>query len=135
MTTQYNPKAYGELLINILPGVIETEEENEKALAIVEGIMDKGEDKISPEEGRLLNLLVRLIEDFEDKAYPMGHIAKPLDILKSLIFEHELKQTDLLDVFGSQGTVSEVLNGKRNISKTQAKRLAERFNLTADLFI
>ena len=135
MTTQYNPKAYGELLINTLPGVIETEEENEKALAIVEGIMDKGEDKISPEEGRLLNLLVRLIEDFEDKAYPMGHIAKPLDILKSLIFEHELKQSDLLDVFGSQGTVSEVLNGKRNISKTQAKRLAERFNLTADLFI
>jgi len=135
MTTQYNPKAYGELLLNILPGVIETEEENEKALAIVEGIMDKGEDKISPEEGRLLNLLVRLIEDFEDKAYPMGHIAKPLDILKSLISEHELKQTDLLEVFGSQGTLSEVLNEKRNISKTQAKRLAERFNLTADLFI
>jgi HTH-type transcriptional regulator/antitoxin HigA len=135
MTTQYNPKTYGDLLVNTLPAVIETEEENEKALAIVERIMDKGEDNISPEEYRLLDLLVRLIEDFEDQAYPMGHIAKPLDILKSLIFEHELKQTDLVDVFGTQGVVSEVLSGKRGINVNHAKRLAKRFNLSVDLFI
>lgn len=135
MTTQYNPKIYGKLLVDVLPAVIETEEENEKALAIVERIMDKGEDKISPEEYRLLDLLVRLIEDFEDQAYPMGNIAKPLDILKSLISEHGLKQTDLLDVFGSQSIVSEVLNGKRGISKNHAKRLGKRFNLPADLFL
>lgn len=135
MTTQYNPRLYGELLIDTLPAAIETEEENEKALAIVERIMDKGEENISPEEYRLLDLLVRLIEAFEDEAYPMGNIAKPLDHLKTLIFEHELKQADLIDIFGSQGIVSEVLNGKRSINLNHAKRLAKRFNLPVDLFI
>jgi len=52
MTRNYNPKAYGELLLDALPGIIETEEENEKALAVVYGIMSKGEDKISPEHLR-----------------------------------------------------------------------------------
>lgn len=135
MTTQYNPKAYGELLIQTLPGVIETEEENEKALAIVERLMDKGENNLSPEEDRLLRLLVTLIEDFEDEAYPMGDFATPLDTVKSLIFEHELKQADLVDIFGSQSVVSEVLNGKRGISINHAKRLADRFKLPVDLFI
>ena len=135
MTKQYNPKAYGELLIQTLPGVIETEEENEKALAIVERLMDKGENNLSPEEDRLFRLLVTLIEDFEDKEYPMGDLATPLDTIKLLILEHKLKQNDLADIFGSQGVVSEVLNGKRGISVNHAKRLAARFKLTVDLFI
>ena len=135
MTKQYNPKAYGELLIQTLPGVIETEEENEKALAIVERLMDKGENNLSPEEDRLFRLLVTLIEDFEDKEYPMGDLATPLDTIKLLILEHKLKQNDLADIFGSQGVVSEVLNGKRGISVNHAKRLAARFKLPVDLFI
>ena len=135
MTKQYNPKAYGELLIQTLPGVIETEEENEKALAIVERLMDKGENNLSPEEDRLFRLLVTLIENFEDKEYPMGDLATPLDTIKLLILEHKLKQNDLADIFGSQGVVSEVLNGKRGISVNHAKRLAARFKLPVDLFI
>ena len=135
MTTQYNPKAYGQLLIETLPGVIESEEENEKALAIVERLIDKGENNLSPEEDRLFRLLVRLIEDFEDKAYPMGNFATPLDTLKSLVYEHELKQKDLIDIFGSQSVVSEVISGKRGISVNHAKRLGVRFNLPFDLFI
>ena len=51
---------------------IETEEENEKALELARRLMKKGENKLSPEEDRLLDLLVTLIEDFEEKAYPMG---------------------------------------------------------------
>jgi len=43
---------------------IKTEDENERMLAIVEKLMDKGE-AISPEEEKLLKLLARLIEDFE----------------------------------------------------------------------
>jgi len=135
MSTKYEPKAYAKLLVSTLPAVIKTEEENERALAIVERIMDKGEDKISPEEYRLIDLLVKLIEDFEDKEYPMGNKATPLDILKSLVFEHELKQIDLVDVFGTQSVVSEVLSGKRRISANHAKRLAKRFKLPVDLFI
>jgi HTH-type transcriptional regulator/antitoxin HigA len=42
---------------------------------------------------------------------------------------------DLLPVFGTRGRVSEVLSGKRSISKEQAKKLASLFKVTADLFI
>ena len=115
--------------------MIETEEENERALAIVWEMMKRGEDNLSPEEDRLFRLLTRLIEDYEDNAYPAGDTATPLDTLKSLIHEHGLKQKDLADIFGTQSVVSEVLNGKRGISKTHAKRLGERFHVPAELFI
>lgn len=134
MTTNYDPQKYASLLVGYLPGVIDTEEENDKAVEFAGALMRKGASR-SPEETRLLDLLVTLIEDFEEKAYPMGESVKPADILRSLMDEHGLKQTDMVDIFGSQGVVSQVLNGKRSISKAQARRLSERFRLPLDIFI
>jgi hypothetical protein len=54
--------------------MIGTEEENERVLAPVERMMAKG-DKRSPEEDAILNLLVHLVEQFEEKAYPIGQAA------------------------------------------------------------
>jgi HTH-type transcriptional regulator / antitoxin HigA len=48
---------------------------------------------------------------------------------------NNLKQTDLLEVFGSSGIASEVINGKREISKAHAKKLGERFNIPSSLFL
>lgn len=134
MAKKYDPNAYANLLVEYLPGVIQTEEENERALAIVLQLMKKGERGRSPEESRLLELLATLIEDFEEKTYPMGE-SNPAVALRELMREHGLKQTDMLDIFGSQGTVSQVLNGKREISKAQARKLSERFRLPIDVFI
>ncbi len=135
MTTNYNPKKYANLLVEYLPSVIQTEKENEKALEIAGRLMMKGDHKLSPEEGRLLDLLATLIEDFEEKAYPMGEKSNPAVALRELMFEHKLRQNDMLDVFGSQGVVSQVLNGKREISKAQARKLSARFRLPIDIFI
>lgn len=135
MTTNYDSNKYANLLAEYLPGVIQTETENEKALEFAGRLMKKGEGNLSPEEARLLDLLATLIADFEEKEYPMGQNPNPPLALRELMTEHELKQADLLDVFGSQGVVSQVLNGKREISKAQAKRLAERFGLPVDIFI
>ena len=134
MAAIYDPNAYANLLVEYLPGVIDSEEENEKALAIVLRLMNKGENGCSPEESRLLDLLVTLIENFEEKAYPIGG-SNPAVAVRELMREHGLKQTDMLDIFGSQGTVSQVLNGKREISKSQARKLSERFRLPIDVFI
>jgi HTH-type transcriptional regulator/antitoxin HigA len=46
-----------------------------------------------------------------------------------------LRQSDLLPIFGSKGVASEVVNGKRGISKTQAKALAEFFHVPAEVFL
>lgn len=135
MTTNYDPHKYANLLAESLPSVIQTEDENENALAFVDRLMKKGKEKRSPEEDRLLNLLVTLIDNFEEKTFPMGQNANPVVALRELMSEHGLKQTDVLDIFGSQGVVSQVLNGKREISKAQARKLSDRFRLPLDIFI
>jgi HTH-type transcriptional regulator/antitoxin HigA len=116
-----------------MPVVIETEEENERMLTIVEKLMKKGED-LSAEEEKLLKLLARLIEDFEQSFYQPPE-AEPLEVLHHLMEARGIKQSQLWEVFGSKGIASEVLNGKRGISKTQARALANYFHVRADLFV
>lgn len=130
---QLNPARYKRLLSQVMPVAIETEEENERALAVVEKLMDKGED-ISVEEDALLRLLAILIQDFEEKHY-QPRDATPLEVLRHLMDARALKQSDLWQLFGSKGVASEVLSGKRSISKSHAKRLAEFFQVSPELFI
>ncbi len=129
-----NITEYGQLLAEALPRPIETEKENERALAIVNKLMSKGEDKLTPEEQTLLKLLVRLIEDFEEKAYPIPE-APGWRVLRTLMENRGVRQADLLHIFGSRGIASEVVNGKRAISKAQAKALGEFFKVSPELFI
>lgn len=124
---------YAQLLSTVKPKVIETEAENEFYLAEVSKLMQTGET-LSPAQERLLRLLVSLIENFEDQHYQLTS-ATPLEILTELISEKGLKQKDLLPVFGSQGIASEVLNGKRSISKAQAKALGEFLKVSPALFL
>jgi len=128
-----DPVRYRKLLSRTMPVVIETEEENARMLAIIEKLMDKGE-KVSLEEEKLLKLLVRLVEDFEREYYAPGEAA-PLEVLHHLMEARGVKQSQLWDLFGSKGVASEVLNGKRSISKTHARALANYFHVPADLFL
>jgi HTH-type transcriptional regulator / antitoxin HigA len=127
-----NQQEYARLVASTLPGIIETEEENDRMLAIVEGLMDKGD--LSPEEEKLFKLLVHLIQEFEQRYYQPSAVT-PLEMLKELMRGHDLKQADLVPLFGSKSVVSEVLHGKRGISKTHAKALAEFFNTSTDVFL
>lgn len=136
MNRTIDNKKYGMLLAETLPGIIETEEENERAVETVQRLMKKGERNLSPEETSLFRLLVRLIEDFEEKTYPeVGRSSTPRDVLAFLMEQQGLKQKDLVDIFSSSGTISQVLNGAREISKSQAKALAAKFRVSAELFI
>jgi HTH-type transcriptional regulator/antitoxin HigA len=129
-----DPRKYGALLLETLPAIIETEAQNEHYLAIVERLMRKGEENLSPEENMLLNLLVHLIEDFEQRYY-QPESATPIEVLHELMAANGLKQADLVPIFGSKGIVSEVVNGKRGISKANAKALGEFFNISPAAFI
>lgn len=116
-----------------LPQVIESEEELERTEEIISELLRKGEN-LSPEEDRLLDLLSDLVERYEDEHYSMPEVS-PNEILKFLMEQNDLKQSDLLHIFGSSGIASEVVNGKRSISKAQAKKLAEHFKVSVELFI
>jgi len=128
-----DPARYRRLLSRTMPVIIETEAENERMLKVIEKIMDKGEN-LSPEEEKLLKLLTKLVEDFEERYYHPQD-ASPLEVLQHLMESRDVKQTHLWEVFGSKGIASEVLNGKRGISKTHARALADYFHVPADLFI
>ncbi len=130
---EINPLRYGRLLAKVLPVRIETEEENERLLRETEKLIDKGARR-TPEEDTLLKLLVQLIQQFERDFYHLGGAA-PHEILKELMAARSLKQSDLLHIFKSKGVASEVINGKRGVSKAQAKALAEFFHVSAELFI
>jgi HTH-type transcriptional regulator/antitoxin HigA len=133
MTKNYNPEKYGSLLMEALPQVIETAAELERVEKIITGLLKKGEG-LSPEEEKLLDLLSNLVEAYEDEYYPIPDVS-PNEALKFLMEQNDLKQSDLLPIFSSSGIASEVINGKRSISKTQAKKLAEFFNVSVAVFI
>ncbi len=127
-------KTYADLVVKVLPTAIQSEEEYELMLENINELMSKGENDLSPEEERLLETLAILVESYEDEHYPMPELA-PNEVLKYLMEENGLKQSDLLHIFGSSGIASEVVNGKRAISKTHAKKLAEHFKVSVELFI
>jgi HTH-type transcriptional regulator/antitoxin HigA len=131
----YSSKRYGKLLSDTLPGVIRDDDEYSRLESVLNNLMDKGENRLSPEEMRLFELLANLLEDYEAQTLVPTKSASPAEVLNFLMDQNDLTQKDLEDIFGSQAVVSKVLNEKREISKAQAKRLAERFHLSTDIFI
>ena len=134
LTANIDEKRYGRLLAKTVPRVIATEEEHRRALTLVESLMEKGERNMSLEEDALLDLMTNLIRDYE-AAYPPRAKSKPHEMAVFLLEQRGLKPSDLWPVVGSKGRVSEILTGKRAISKEQAKKLAEFFRVRADVFL
>jgi HTH-type transcriptional regulator / antitoxin HigA len=124
--------AYGQLLAKSQPKPILNEEDYSVAEAEFNALMSQ--EELTLEEETLLDLWALLIEQYESKYYPMPQ-ASPQDILLHLIENREIKQVELVGVIGSKGVVSEVVNGKRAISKAQAKALGEFFNVNPSVFI
>jgi HTH-type transcriptional regulator/antitoxin HigA len=126
-------QAYGRLLARSTPKVIESEADYDRSLAAVERLMDRG-DRRTPEEEALLSLIVTLIQAYEEKRYPMRK-PSPCEMLVYLLEQKGLKQADLIPVLKSSGYISDVVNGKRAISKNHARKLADFFGVSAELFI
>jgi HTH-type transcriptional regulator / antitoxin HigA len=132
MTLTINSEIYASLLAKYQPKVIKTDEENETAIALAEELAHRP-NKTS-EESALLELLIALIEKYEDETYTMGD-STPHSLLLHLMEARGLKQADLVGILGSSGVTSEVINGKREISKAQAKALGDFFKVEPGLFI
>ncbi|MGO9255456.1 MAG: helix-turn-helix domain-containing protein [Bryobacteraceae bacterium] len=133
--TEISPIKYGELLAKARPKVIETREEFNSYVAMMERLDRRAEagEPLSPEEQALLALLERLVKDYDDRVELPD--LPPHKIVLYLMEHKGLRQADLLPVFGSRSVASDVLNGRRAISKTHARKLAGYFHLSADVFI
>jgi len=132
--TRINRQKYRVALARAMPLVIETEQEYQRMMGVFEKLMDKDDDRLTPEDGRLLKLLATLLEEYENRQYPLPK-SRPHEMLRHLIEEKKLKPSDLWPVIGSKSRVSEILSGKRSTSKAQAQRLADFFHAPIELFL
>ena len=83
----------------------------------------------------MIELLTVLIEAFEEKHYSFEKRATPIEIMQELMEANNLKQKDLVGVFGTPSIVSEVLHGKRGLTVEHIKKLSQRFKVSPVLFI
>ncbi len=104
-----------------------------KSIILLDKLIDQIKEKNDPILESLIDALGTMIKDYEDR-----NIDEPKENsfgnLKYLMIEHNLKQADLSDI-GSQGIVSEILNGKRQMNIRQVKILSKRFHVSPSVFI
>ncbi|VEP17949.1 conserved hypothetical protein [Hyella patelloides LEGE 07179] len=132
MTLIFNSEKYKEILLNYQPKIIRTEEENEKALTVVEELMNR--QNRTPEEDEFYELLIVLIEKFEQEHYLPGKTSDSNSILNFLVEQRNIKEVDLVEIIGSEEVVAEIVNGKGEISKAQATVLGDFFSVNPELF-
>ena len=132
-TATVDQKKYLWLANRIVVKAIENEEECDRMVAAVEALMGKAEHR-SREEDALLETMAILIQAYDDRQNPLPPVPG-YEMLAYIMETSGRTAKDLLPVFGTRGRGSEILSGKRAISKAHAKHLAEFFKVTADLFI
>ena len=128
--------------------MIDSPEEHERLLTIAEGLMDRGA-ALSREERKLLELLVLLIQTFEnsiaegegddddqdEEDTSKAPLPQPHETLQRLMDARHWEHDALIDIFGNPYLAGEVLAGRRPISKGQAKALAKLFRVPVKLFV
>lgn len=131
MTLTFNSAVYSQLLSEYQPRIIKTEAENDKFLEVVEELLAR--PQLAPEENALLELLVRLIEDFEDKHYQIN-ASSPQSRLLHLMEARSLTEADLIAVLGSDDIVEKFLSDTIELTHEQAEALGKFFHVDASLF-
>lgn len=109
------------------------DEEYNQLIELLDEITDIVRSNESHPLANWMNVLGALIESYEDERYPEP-AADPVSVLKYFMEEYELKQKDLPEL-GSQGVISEILSGKRELNIRQIKALSKRFNVPASVFL
>ena len=114
--------------------VIRSEDEYERMVELLDRLVDEVGDDETHRLADLVDLIGALIEQYEESNISIPDAA-PREVLRYLMEQHELTQSDLRKELGSQGVVSEILNGKREINARQAKALATRFKVSPASFL
>jgi len=112
---------------------LRNEQEYDRAVERLNRLLDEvGTDEQHPLY-TLLDTLGTLIHAYEEEHHPIPECSG-VDVLRFLMEEHDLMQSDLPEI-GSQGVVSEILRGKRELNVRQIRALAKRFHVSPEMFI
>jgi HTH-type transcriptional regulator / antitoxin HigA len=113
--------------------IIRNEREYNAAIKRLNELLDEIGDNEKHPLYSLLDTLGTLIHAYEEEHYPISNVTG-VEVLRFLMEEHGLTQSDLPEI-GSQGVVSEVLNGKRELNIRQIRALAQRFGVSSAVFV
>ena len=118
-------------IASLRPKVIKTEAEYEAAMARVDEIFDA---KPGTDKGDELELLLLLVEKYEEEAFPID-LPDPISAIRFRMDQQGLKDKDLIPYIGSKSKVSEVLSGQRSLSLTMIRRLVTDLGIPAEVLL
>ena len=112
---------------------IQNEQDYDRAVERLNSLLDEvGTDERHPLYS-LLDTLGAVLHAWEEQHHVMPE-CEGADVLRFFMEEHNLSQSDLPEV-GSQGVVSEVLSGKRELNVRQIRALSKRFGVSPSVFV
>ncbi|SJM89235.1 HTH domain-containing transcription regulator [Crenothrix polyspora] len=109
-----------------------TEADYKDRLALLNDLIDEVAENEQHPLASLLDIVGMVVSDYEQNHHPVP-TSTPQNVLAYLMSEHQLKQSDLPEI-GSQGVVSEILHGKRQLNTRQIQALSQRFGVSANVF-
>jgi len=113
------------------PHVLKNDTEYEAAIAEIERLLDEDVEPATEGYDRLEFLSV-LVEHYEEELYPMGTVT-PQQAVTFMLEQKGLERSDLDEVMGGKSRVSDFLNGKRDLSKSQIEGLRRMLGIPADI--
>jgi HTH-type transcriptional regulator/antitoxin HigA len=114
-----------------IPRIITSDAQN---VRYTEALLDlERQNNLSVDEKNLAEILTLLIQSYEEEHYSIPD-ASPTEVLQELLAANNLRQKDLVPIFGSEGAVSDVLNGRRPFNKGHIEKLCRRFSVSPEVF-
>ena len=121
--TRLNSEFYTDLFRNALPIPPLSESDNQRLIGLLAALDER--EAPTAEEEAFAELLAIVIEDFADRHYSLPAVP-PEEALRALMEDRGLKQKDIAAIVGNKGLTTEILAGRRKISKDVARRRSER---------
>jgi HTH-type transcriptional regulator / antitoxin HigA len=126
--------AWSNLYDRVELGQIRNERQYKSLVSLADRLIDEIGVNQKHALSSFLEVIMTLIEQYENVVAPMEE-TEPRLVLAFLMEQHDVKQSELRVEIGTQGVVSEILNGKREINVRQAKALAHRFSVSPAVFL
>lgn len=126
-----NNESYLQLIKALPPRPIRSSEELQAVQAVIDQLIDR--PQLSADEQDYLNGLGTLVYEYENNQVKIPDI-HGVELLKALLVEFELRQKDLVPIFKTESIVSEVLNGRRNLTIEHIQALANFFHISPNAF-
>jgi HTH-type transcriptional regulator/antitoxin HigA len=113
------------------PKIIRSEAQHDQYVSTL--LKLESRKNLTAEQKSYAELLTVLISSYEEEHHPI-QAASPIEVLQELLDANDLKQKDLAPLLGSESIVSEVLSGKRRLTRDHIERLSERFRVSPAVF-